>query len=78
VRLVVPVAFEAIRLTGAGQTQIARRRRAALEDLKTVAAPERRSVLDEPLELLDAAVRRDYDDELAARIAQGADLQGLG
>jgi uncharacterized membrane protein len=84
-RLVTPVrewpdfvrlAFEEIRLAGAHQPQITRRLRAALEDLKTVAPPERQTALDEQLALLAGAVdRSDGQDGHAAR---RADPQGLG
>jgi uncharacterized membrane protein len=86
-RLIVPVrdwedfvrlAFEEIRLAGAAQPQIARGLRAVLEDLKTVAPDERQAALDEQRELLDAAVRRAYDEESVTHHARVADLQGLG
>jgi uncharacterized membrane protein len=86
-RLIVPVrdwddfvrlAFEEIRLAGAAQPQIARGLRAILEDLKTVAPDERQAALDEQRELLDAAVRRAYDEESVTRHARVADMQGLG
>ena len=86
-RLIVPVrdwedfvrlAFEEIRLAGAAQPQIARGLRAVLVDLKTVAPDERQAALDEQRELLDAAVRRAYDEESVTRHARVADMQGLG
>ena len=86
-RLIVPVrdwedfvrlAFEEIRLTGVAQPQIARSLRAVLEDLKTVAPEERQAALDEQRELLDAAVRRGYDEESVMHHARVADMQGLG
>jgi uncharacterized membrane protein len=86
-RLIVPVrswddyvqlAFEEIRLAGAGQPQITRRLRAALEDLRSVAAPERHPVLDDQLRLLEGAVRRTYPEDLDARLALTPDPQGVG
>lgn len=74
----VLLAFEEIRLAATSSPQIARRLRAALVDLKTVAPPERRPALDEQLDCLDAAVRRHCDDEHDARIALAADPLGLG
>jgi len=74
----VRLAFEEIRLAGAAQPQIARGLRAVLEDLKTVAPDERQAALDEQRELLDAAVRRAYDEESVTRHARVADMQGLG
>ncbi|MBA3369264.1 MAG: DUF2254 domain-containing protein [Geodermatophilaceae bacterium] len=53
----VHLAFEEIRLAGAASPQVTRRLQAALEDLKTVALPDRRSVLDSQLELLAQSTR---------------------
>jgi uncharacterized membrane protein len=86
-RLVVPVrgwedfvrlAFEEIRIAGAGQPQIARRLRAALEDLAAIVEPGRRAAVDEQLELLDRAVRRHFEDEPELRFVRTADVGGLG
>jgi uncharacterized membrane protein len=86
VRLVIPtlawegyvrLAFDEIRVAGAGSPQVPRRLRAAIEDLKRVAAPERQAALDRQLELLDAAVRSELDDREAA-LALVADHQGIG
>ncbi|HEX7299994.1 MAG TPA: DUF2254 domain-containing protein [Solirubrobacteraceae bacterium] len=87
VRLIEPVrgwndyvllAFEEIRLAGMRSPQVTRRLRAALEDLETVAPPERLAALEEQLELLEADVRRAFEDETDARVALAADPQGLG
>ena len=43
----VRLAFEEIRLVGAGSPQVSRRLQAALDDLEQVAPPERRAVLEE-------------------------------
>ena len=70
-RVVVPVmswddyvrlAFQEIRLAGAGSPQVARRLRDVINDLLTVAPPDRRPVLQHELELLDASVRDRYGD----------------
>jgi uncharacterized membrane protein len=74
----VRLAFDELRLAGAGSPQVARRLRAALDDLGTVAPPERRPPLDRQLELLDAAVRRAYDDEADVEAALVPDMQGIG
>ena len=86
VRLVVPVmswqayvhlAFDEIRQAGAGSPQVARRMRAALDDLLDYAPPERRPVVHEQLTLLDAAIRdRVPEQELPAFLV--ADRQGIG
>jgi uncharacterized membrane protein len=74
----VRIAFDELRLAGAGSPQIARRLRAALEDLSATASPERRPALDHELELLDKAVRRAYDDDADVDAARVADAQGIG
>jgi uncharacterized membrane protein len=74
----VRLAFDELRLAGAGSPQVARRLRAALEDLRTVAPPERRPPLDRQLELLDRAVRRAYDDDSDVDAALVPDMQGIG
>jgi uncharacterized membrane protein len=52
----VRLAFDEIRLAGKDSPQIPRRLRAALDDLKSVAPPERQAALDRQLALLDEAV----------------------
>ena len=74
----VRLAFDELRLAGAGSPQVARRLRAALEDLRTVASPERRPPLDRQLKLLDEAVRRAYDDDADVDAALVPDMQGIG
>ena len=74
----VRLAFDELRLAGAGSPQVARRLRAALEDLRTVAWPERRPPLDRQLELLEEAVRRAYDADVDADAALVPDMQGIG
>jgi uncharacterized membrane protein len=74
----VRLAFDELRLAGGGSPQVARRLRAALEDLTTVAPPERRPPLDRQLKLLDEAVRRAYDDAADVDAALVADMQGIG
>jgi uncharacterized membrane protein len=74
----VRLAFDELRLVGAGSPQVARRLRAALEDLRTVAPPERRPPLDRQLKLLDEAVRRAYTDDADIDAALVPDMQGIG
>ena len=74
----VRLAFDEIRLAGTGSPQVTRRLVAALEDLKTVAPPERQPPLDRQLRLLTAAVQRHYDDDEDVRAALTADAQGIG
>jgi uncharacterized membrane protein len=74
----VRLAFDELRLVGAGSPQVARRLRAALLDLRTVASPERRPPLDRQLDLLDEAVRRAYADSADVDAALVPDMQGIG
>jgi uncharacterized membrane protein len=74
----VRLGFDELRLAGAGSPQVARRLRAALEDLRTVAPPERQPPLERQLELLDAAVRRAYADDADVQAALVPDMQGIG
>jgi uncharacterized membrane protein len=74
----VRLAFDELRLVGAESPQVARRLRAALEDLMTVAPPERRPPLERQLELLEDAVRRAYSDDADIDAALVPDMQGIG
>jgi uncharacterized membrane protein len=74
----VRLAFDELRLAGAGSPQVARRLRAALEDVLTVAPPDRRPPLEHQLDLLKAGVRRAFEDDADVRTALVADLQGIG
>jgi uncharacterized membrane protein len=74
----VRLAFDELRIAGAGSPQVARRLRAALEDLKTVAPEPRRPELDRQLELLTLGVQRSFDDDRDVKHALIADQQGLG
>jgi uncharacterized membrane protein len=87
VRVVVPVmtwddyvqlAFEEIRLAGAGSPQVARRLQDVLRDLLDVAPPERRGVLEAELDLLDATIDDRARDMRDAALALVPDRQGLG
>jgi uncharacterized membrane protein len=86
-RLVMPVldwtgyvrlSFDELRIAGAGSPQVARRLRAALEDLTTVAPATRRPELDRQLELLTLGVQRSFDSDRDIANALTADQQGLG
>jgi uncharacterized membrane protein len=74
----VRLAFDELRLAGAGSLQVARRLRAALEDLRDVAMPDRRPPIDRQLALLEAGVRRAFTDEADVRAALVPDMQGIG
>ncbi len=87
VRLTVPsmtweayvhLAFEEIRLVGASSPQVTRRLQAALEDLKTVAPPERRRVLDSQLELLAWSANETVGNPRDVAMALSPDRLGFG
>ena len=87
VRLVVPtmdwsayveLAFEEIRRAGAASPQVARRLRAALDDLLTVAPPERREPLEDQRRKLDADIEQALEDDGQVALNSSADGQGIG
>ena len=64
---VVLLAFDEIRMAGAGSPQIARRLRAALEDLLAIASPEGQPALKRQLHLLRSGVEgsmNEYQDQV--------------
>ena len=74
----VHLAFDEIRMAGAGSPQVARRLKDALTDLKAVALPDRVPILEHQLELLAAATESLMDDERDARMALREDREGIG
>jgi uncharacterized membrane protein len=87
VRLVTPsmtwdeyvhLAFDEIRMAGAGSPQVVRRLRAALEDLLTIAPPERRVALEQQLELLQAGAEGAIGESRDRRYSSQADRSGIG
>lgn len=74
----VHLAFDEIRLAGAGSPQITRRLRNALTDLKSIAPPDRVPVLEHRLELLAAGTKRALEDERDVELALGDDREGIG
>lgn len=74
----VHLAFDEIRLAGAGSPQVARRMKAALLDLLSVVPPDRRSVLEEQLDLLDVGTRNAMDDPRDAAMSEQPDQGGFG
>jgi uncharacterized membrane protein len=69
----VHLAFDEIRMAGAGSPQVSRRLVAALMDLRRVALPERIEVLDEQAALLRAATVEAMYDERDVRFALDLD-----
>jgi uncharacterized membrane protein len=74
----VRLAFDEIRLAGTTSPQVTRRLCAALQDLKSVAPPDRQAPLDRQLRLLTAAVHRAYEDEEDIAAALTPDAEGIG
>jgi uncharacterized membrane protein len=74
----VRLAFDELRLAASSSPQIARRLRAALEDLRRLAPSERLAPLDRQLQLLTDAVRSHAEDADDAAAALVADVQGIG
>ena len=59
----VEIATEELTLAGADSPRVVRRLRQALEDLRDLAPPERREIVEQRLELLEAAARDDGGQE---------------
>jgi uncharacterized membrane protein len=87
IRLVMPVktwegyvhlAFDEIRIAGSGSPQVARRLRAALEDLLTVAPRERKQCLQEQLDLLQSGAQEAITARRDATFASHGDPSGIG
>ncbi len=74
----VHLAFDEIRMAGAGSPQVARRLKSALADLCTVAPPERVPILEEQLELLEASIESLMVDKRDVRLALREDREGIG
>jgi uncharacterized membrane protein len=74
----VRLAFDEIRLAGADSPQVARRLRAALDDLVDVAPVDRRPVLQQQLELLHKALSDSTRAGPDIDFALQPDTQGIG
>jgi uncharacterized membrane protein len=74
----VHLAFDEIRMAGAGSPQVARRLRAALQDLLTIAPPERQVALQEQLDLLQSGIDSTIDEGSDRTYAKRSDPSGLG
>jgi uncharacterized membrane protein len=73
----VRLAFDEIRMVGAGSPQVSRRLRAALVDLRSIAPPDRVAVLDQQSELLEAATRAlTHEQDVDTAVAD--DMAGIG
>ncbi|MGH9271035.1 MAG: DUF2254 domain-containing protein [Ilumatobacteraceae bacterium] len=74
----VHLAFDEIRLAGAGSPQVARRMTAALLDLLDVVPPDRRRPIQQQLDLLRNAIGDLDRDRPDLEFADRADAQGIG
>jgi uncharacterized membrane protein len=74
----VHLAFDEIRIAGAGSPQVVRRVRAALEDLLAIAPPERKAPLQEQLHLLDAGASERISEERDRAFSSRSDRSGIG
>jgi uncharacterized membrane protein len=74
----VHLAFDEIRLAGAGSPQVTRRLKAALTDLRSIALPERVEILDFQLELLTTVTQAALTDERDVALALHEDREGIG
>lgn len=74
----VHLAFDEIRIAGAGSPQVARRLRAALEDLIAIAPHERKDSLQEQLELLESGAQREIDEAADLRRSSRGSRSGNG
>ena len=74
----VHLAFDEIRMAGVGSPQVARRLRAALQDLLTIAPSERRAVLKEQLDLLQSGVESTIGQDSDRTYSKRGDPRGLG
>ncbi len=74
----VHLAFDELRMVGAGSPQVARRLQSALRDLLTVAPPDRRDVLELQLTLLSDAAGGSYAHAVDIARARRPDASGIG
>ena len=74
----VSLAVEEIRLAGAGSPQVTRKLKASLLELRAIAPPERRAVIDQQLKLLAASTRAALDEEWDIEFALTPDAKGIG
>jgi uncharacterized membrane protein len=74
----VHLAFDEIRLAGAGSPQVTRRLKAALTDLRSIAPPDRIEILALQLELLSTTTEAALSDERDVALALHEDREGIG
>ena len=74
----VRLAFDEIRLAGAGSPQVSRRLMAALRDLRSMVPDERSAIIDEEIRLLEAAVEASLDERVDVATGLVEDREGIG
>lgn len=74
----IRLAFDEIRQAGAGSPQVSRRLKAALDDLLTIASPERRPALQRQSDLLDSLAATAASSDLDRQAALAPDSSGIG
>lgn len=74
----VSLAFDEVRQYGHSSVQVARRLRATVDDLLTIAPLERRRALEREQRLLQLSVARSFPDLEDQQTAEHPDTQGLG
>jgi uncharacterized membrane protein len=74
----VRLAFDEIRIAGAGSPQVSRRLAAALTDLKTIVPPDRIPALDRQLDLLSVLTGDAMADDCDVEMALRPDRLGIG
>lgn len=74
----VHLAFDEIRLAGAGSPQVSRRLMAALRDLRSMVPDERSAIIDEEIRLLEAAVEALLGARVDVAAGLAEDREGIG
>jgi uncharacterized membrane protein len=74
----VRLAFDEIRLVGAGSPQVSRRLMAALHDLREAVPLERVAIIDHEIELLERSASRRFGDGRDASMSLRPDREGIG
>jgi uncharacterized membrane protein len=74
----VHLAFDEIRMAGAGSPQVARRLCAALQDLLTIAPPKRQVALKEQLDLLQSCIESTIGEGSDRTYSKRGNPRGLG
>lgn len=74
----VHLAFDEIRMVGAGSPQVSRRLLSALADLRSIAPEDRIEILEKQHELLVAATESSMRDERDVEVALREDPRGIG